>query len=61
MEPYIKDNINDISYMSELTPPSKRNRLVILGIEGGVKFADGLRPTIYVAANVLHKSSAHLK
>ena len=42
MELYIKDNVNDISYMSELTPPSKQNRLIVLGIEGGVQFAQQL-------------------
>jgi len=39
MELYIKDNLSDITYMSELTPPSKQNRVFMLSIEGGVKFA----------------------
>ncbi len=38
MESYIKNNVSDITYMSELTPPSKQDRQVISNIEGGVKF-----------------------
>jgi len=71
MEPNIKTNLCDITYLSELTPPSKRNetggRTITTkpfpsmlsyqakSIEGGVKFAQ----LTYVTS--FHKSSAHLK
>jgi len=47
MESYVKNNISDITYQSELT-------LDILFLcdcfkMSRVKFADGLRPTTYVA------------
>jgi hypothetical protein len=43
MEPYSL-NIGDITYMSELTPPSMHYTLGLLCLEGGVQFDH----TIYV-------------
>jgi len=43
MELYIKDNLSDITYLSELTPPSMFNINTLFCLEGGVKFADADR------------------
>ncbi len=42
MEPYIKNNVNDITYKSELIPPSCFRKKA-----GGIKFA----PITYVGAH----------
>jgi len=36
MEACIKDNVNDITYMPELTPPSMPNVTYLSCLEGGV-------------------------
>jgi hypothetical protein len=41
MEHYIKNHVSDITYQSELIPPSCFRKKA-----GGDQFADGLRPTI---------------